>query len=66
MPVLASSLYMDALPVLMLTQVPLGVIRFLDELHPKLFALEHASASWLASARDSALGMLALSLAKAP
>ena len=33
--------------------IPLGVIRILDQTRPLLIVLEHASGSWLASAEDS-------------
>ena len=39
--------------LLLFLDIPLGVIRILDQTRPLLLVLEHASASWLASAEDS-------------
>ena len=39
--------------LLLFLDIPLGVIRILDQTRPLLLVLEHASGSWLASAEDS-------------
>ena len=38
--------------------IPLGVIRILDQTRPLLIVLEHASGSWLASAEESYLEII--------